>query len=84
MKSMWLAFALCAVAPTAAAAQTVQAPMPAIGGTRLEVSTTGEAMRVPDVAIISAGVVTRRSTRVAPAEDTRTPCRLRSKICTPS
>jgi uncharacterized protein YggE len=65
MKSMWLALALCAVAPTAAAAQAIQAPMPAIAGTRLEVSATGEATRVPDVAIISAGVVTRQPTATA-------------------
>lgn len=65
MKIMWLALALCATAPAAAAAQTVQAPMPAIAGTRLEVSATGEATRVPDVAIISAGVVTRQPTATA-------------------
>ena len=65
MKSMWLALALCAAAPTAVAAQTVQAPAPAFAGTRLEVSATGEATRVPDVAIISAGVVTRQPTATA-------------------
>jgi uncharacterized protein YggE len=62
MKSIWLGLALCAAAPAAAAAQAVQAPMPAIAGTRLEVSATGEAARVPDLAIISAGVVTRQTT----------------------
>lgn len=48
-------------APVAAAAQpttTVQS----ISGTRLEISATGEATRVPDVAIITAGVVTRAAT----------------------
>ena len=65
MKSMWLALALCAVAPTAAAAQTVQGPVPVFAGTRLEVSATGDATRIPDVAIISAGVVTRQSTATA-------------------
>ena len=69
MKSMWLALALGAAAPAAATAQTVQPPMPAIGGTRLEVSATGEATRVPDVAIISAGVVTRRPTATAAIQD---------------
>jgi uncharacterized protein len=67
MKSMGLALALCAAAP--AAAQTVQAPMPAIAGTRLEVSATGEATRVPDVAIISAGVVTRQPTATAAIQE---------------
>ena len=65
MKSMWLALALSAVAPTAVAAQTVQGPVPAFAGTRLEVSATGEATRVPDVAIVSAGVVTRQPTATA-------------------
>jgi uncharacterized protein len=67
MNSMGLALALCAAAP--AAAQTVQAPMPAIAGTRLEVSATGEATRVPDVAIISAGVVTRQPTATAAIQE---------------
>ena len=34
-----------------------------MAGTRLDVSATGEVTRVPDVAIISAGVVTRRPPR---------------------
>ena len=69
MKSIWLGLALCAAAPTAAAAQAVQAPMPAIAGTRLEVSATGEATRVPDLAIISAGVVTRQATATAAIQE---------------
>jgi hypothetical protein len=69
MKSIWLGLALCAAAPTAAAAQAVQAPMPAIAGTRLEVSATGEATRVPDLAIISAGVVTRQTTATAAIQE---------------
>ena len=69
MKSIWLGLALCAGAPTAVAAQAVQAPMPAIAGTRLEVSATGEATRVPDLAIISAGVVTRQTTATAAIQE---------------
>lgn len=72
MKSIWLGLALCAAAPTAAAAQAVQAPMPAIAGTRLEVSATGEATRVPDLAIISAGVVTRQTTATAAIQENAT------------
>jgi uncharacterized protein YggE len=72
MKSIWLGLALCAAAPTAAAAQAVQAPMPAIAGTRLEVSATGEATRVPDLAIISAGVVTRQATATAAIQENAT------------
>ena len=72
MKSIWLALALCAAAPAAAAVQAVQAPMPAIAGTRLEVSATGEAARVPDLAIISAGVVTRQATATAAIQENAT------------
>jgi len=44
--------------PAAAAAQPVSAVRP-IAGTQLDVVATGEVTRVPDLAIISAGVVTR-------------------------
>ena len=40
-----------------------------IAGTRLDVSATGEVTRVPDVAIISAGVVTRSSTASGAIQD---------------
>jgi uncharacterized protein YggE len=60
MKSIWTALALCAaVVPAAGRAQT-QTPMPPITGTRLEIAAVGEVTRVPDVAVISAGVVTRQ------------------------
>src|SRR3954465_7566547 len=36
-----------------------------IAGTRLDISATGEVSRVPDVAIISTGVVTRAATATA-------------------
>lgn len=63
MKNMILALALGAAAlPTGAAAQSVQPQMPPIVGTRLDISATGETTRVPDVAIITAGVVTRAPT----------------------
>ena len=44
--------------PAPAAAQTAVQVQP-ISGTRLDISATGEVSRVPDVAIISTGVVTR-------------------------
>lgn len=53
--------ALTAMPVSSAAAQQVPA-MQAISGTRLDVTATGEVNRVPDVALISAGVVTRAST----------------------
>jgi uncharacterized protein YggE len=47
--------------PSAAAAQQA-AITQAIAGTRLDINATGEVTRVPDVAIISTGVVTRSAT----------------------
>jgi uncharacterized protein YggE len=47
--------------PAAALAQTAVQVQP-ISGTRLDISATGEVTRVPDVAIISTGVVTRAPT----------------------
>jgi uncharacterized protein YggE len=62
MKTKILAFALASVAfPAAAAAQTPTIAQ-TIAGTRLDVSATGEVTRVPDVAVVSAGVVTRSAT----------------------
>lgn len=58
MRAMVLALALgSASLPAVAAAQT--GPVAAITGTRLDISATGEVSRVPDLAQISAGVVTK-------------------------
>lgn len=46
---------------TAAPAQTISVAQP-LSGTRLDISATGEVTRVPDVAIISAGVATQAAT----------------------
>jgi uncharacterized protein len=54
--------------PTPAAAQTPPTLVQSISGTRLDVSATGEATRVPDVAVITAGVVTRAATARAALE----------------
>ena len=40
-----------------------------IAGTRLDISATGEVSRVPDIAVISAGVVTKGSTATAALQD---------------
>lgn len=56
------ALLLCAAAlPSAAAAQQGSTITQAIAGTRLDLNATGEVTRVPDIATISAGVVTRAS-----------------------
>jgi uncharacterized protein YggE len=60
-----------AAIPAIAAAQTPTAPVQVsvIGGTRLDVSATGEVTRVPDLAIISAGVQTLQPTATAAIEE---------------
>ena len=52
------------IVPAAASAQTAVQVQP-ISGTRLDISAAGEVSRVPDVAIISTGVVTRAATATA-------------------
>ena len=53
-----------AVVPATAFAQNAP-QLSAMAGTRLDISASGESRRVPDVAIISAGVVTRAPTAAA-------------------
>jgi uncharacterized protein YggE len=57
-----------ATVPAAAQAQPASTNTQAIAGTRLDVSATGEATRVPDVAIISTGVTTRAASARAALE----------------
>jgi uncharacterized protein YggE len=65
MRNLLLAAAaLVAAAPATVGAQPATMTQ-AIAGTRLDVSATGKVTRVPDVAVISAGVVTRSATAVA-------------------
>jgi len=49
--------------------QTVPVQMPMMTGTRLDVSASGEVTRVPDLAIISAGVQTLQPTATAAIEE---------------
>lgn len=58
MRSILPAAALLMLAPTAAA-QAESVTTTPIAGTRLEVTARGEVKRVPDIATISAGVVTQ-------------------------
>jgi uncharacterized protein YggE len=64
MKQAWLAalFLGAAFVPSAAGAQQTPAITQTVTGTRLDLSVTGESTRVPDVATISTGVVTRSPT----------------------
>ena len=69
MKYAILAALLCAAAaPVCAQAQQATINQ-SITGTRLDITATGEATRVPDVAVISAGVVSRAATAVAAMDD---------------
>ena len=62
MKHVVLAAAMGAAAvPASAQAPAVMGPVQTISGTRLDISATGEVTRVPDIAVISAGVMTRSS-----------------------
>ena len=66
MRILLLALLASAALPAApAAAQAAAQQTQTITGTRLDLSTTGEVTRVPDLANISAGVVTRASTAAA-------------------
>ena len=66
MRILLLALLASAALPAApAAAQAAAQQTQTIIGTRLDLSTTGEVTRVPDLANISAGVVTRASTAAA-------------------
>jgi len=58
-----------AILPAAAEAQQASISQ-TIAGTRLDVNATGEVTRVPDVAIISAGVVSRAPTASAALQET--------------
>jgi uncharacterized protein len=71
MKHLSLA-ALAIVAaslPAAAVAQQTPAVTQTIAGTRLDISATGEVTPVPDIAIISAGVVSRSTTATGALQD---------------
>ena len=68
-KTLLTALALgAAVLPAGAMAQAV-ATVPVLSGTRLDISATGEVTRVPDLAIISAGVQTLQPTATAAIEE---------------
>ena len=72
MNKMLLALALgAATIPAALSAQATAVIQP-LAGTRLDISATGEVTRVPDVAIISAGVMTRSSTATGAIQENAT------------
>ena len=71
MKRFLLAGLLLGATGLPAAAWAQQASITqAIAGTRLDINATGEVKRVPDVAVISAGVVSRAPTATAAMQDT--------------
>ncbi len=54
--------------PGSATAQQTTIMSQPIAGTRLDISAVGEATRVPDIAVVNAGVVTRSTTATAALE----------------
>ena len=64
-----LALAAAPMAAGMAQAQAVPVQGPVMAGTRLDVSATGEVARVPDIAIISAGVQTLQPTATSAIEE---------------
>jgi uncharacterized protein YggE len=70
MKKMLIAALLLGAALPAAARAQQASITQTIAGTRLDINATGEVTRVPDVAIISAGVVSRSTTASAALQDT--------------
>ena len=72
MKTLFLsAIALAVAVPGVAVGQSATTVQP-LAGTRLDVSATGEVSRVPDLAIISAGVQTLQPTATAAIEENAT------------
>ena len=71
MKDAFLATLMRGAATQASPAAAQQSTITqTIAGTRLDVNATGEVTRVPDVAIISAGVVSRSATATGALQDT--------------
>lgn len=71
MKTTLLAAAVLAGAslPSVASAQAAAPAVQVLAGTRLDIVATGEVTRVPDVAVIQAGVVTRNATATGAIEE---------------
>ena len=68
-KALIGALMIGALSWTAPAAAQQASITQSIAGTRLDITATGEVTRVPDVAIISAGVVSRAATASAAMQD---------------
>ena len=70
MRRIFVALLMVAAIPAVpAAAQSTGQVTQTIAGTKLDIVATGEVTRVPDLAVISAGVVTRSSTATAALQD---------------
>ena len=71
MKNVLVAAAMLGAASLSSAADAQQSAInQTIAGTSLDINATGEVTRVPDVAIISAGVVSRSTTATGALQDT--------------
>lgn len=72
LASLFVGVAAASLGAVPAAAQAVNLPIQTISGTRLDVSARGAVKRVPDVASISAGVVTQSATADVAMRDNAT------------
>lgn len=71
MKNVFVAALMLGAAALPSAAVAQQAAITqTIAGTRLDINATGEVTRVPDLAVITAGVVSRSTTASAALQDT--------------
>ena len=68
-KTLLTALAIGVAAVPATAMAQALATVPVLSGTRLDISATGEVTRVPDLAIISAGVQTLQPTATGAIEE---------------
>lgn len=62
MRTLLAALLVAAAIPAPAAGQVTTELTQPLTGARLDITATGEVTRVPNLAIISAGVVTRTAT----------------------
>ena len=73
MKKLLIAALMLGAATVPSAASAQQATInQTIAGTRLDISAVGEVTRVPDIAVVSAGVVSRAATASAALQDSAT------------
>jgi uncharacterized protein len=72
VKTLPIAFALALTFTFAGATPAMADPHPLVTGTRLDITTTGTITRIPDIALINAGVVTQTADAASAMRDNAT------------